>query len=122
MKKILLIIAAILCLSACTKEPVLQGVYSCTMSEGTLNVELLANEKCILYFNGGKESTGFWHTYENDEISIIGSVEYGDISSYKYRYYRFGDHGKIINDTEFSVPAKEIMKDKDVTCRFIKRY
>ena len=77
MKKFLLLIVSIVMLtSSCEKlnGGAQQSKYSASYTAmGMLNVELLSGEKCVLYFTGDPENSGYYHT-KGDGISIIGSV------------------------------------------------
>jgi len=120
MKRIVLLALAALCLCGCTKLP--RGAYFASVDGHVLNVELLADDNCILYFaDYGTEFSGFYHV-DGDEVCIIATVKYGDYGDAHFRSYDFrsGGVGKIAKDG-FSVPCHESMKDEDFTCYFSRR-
>lgn len=117
MRKLAVVIIAMLCLAGCTKERTMQGKYSCTLVGETLYVELLTGGGCKMYFNGGRESQGSF-LVDGDEITVICYAYQGEVSSSRYRVYRFSDSGAIHGRDSFSVTAHEMMDDRDYYCSF----
>ena len=118
MRRFLLLLCAAALACTCTKLDVGSGRYSAVVSDGTLNIELLDGRDCILYFDGGKESTGrYW--IEGKQIFINGHAVYE--SKTKYRWYDFSQDrpGTIDSRTKFSIVAE--VGDDTRFCTFLKR-
>ena len=120
MRRLLPIAAIALFLTGCSKLP--GGTYCATLDGHVLNVELLADDNCIMYFTDyGKEYSGFYHI-DGDEIHLIVTVNYGGYGDSHFRSYDFRSDGVgKITGGGFSVPCHESMKDKDFTCYFTRR-
>ena len=117
MKKIVMSVLAALCLCGCTKLS--KGTYFASLDGKVLNVELLANDKCILSFTGqDSEDTGSY-SIDGDTIWLSASVQYGKIGDRDFRFYQFdkGGMGKI-GKGSFSVSCSELMTKKTFTCNF----
>lgn len=104
----------------CSKEKISQGLYSCSAEGTTLYIELLAGEDCILYFQGGRESSGFYHI-KGDEITIIGHATLEKKYSYVSYHFSYETPGKILSKDKFSITAEELGNDETHYCSFVRR-
>ena len=95
-----------------------QGIYVASVSVGEmLNIELLSDEKCILYFTDGPERIGEYHL-NGDKITIIGSVTTTDGISLIFSSI---NPGTIYSKTSFAVSAKSVRTGEEIRCSFVKR-
>lgn len=125
MKKILLLIASILLFAtSCEKLGIEKGKYSASVTgNGMLNIELLSDEKCILYFTGGPETSGYYHI-DGDQITIIGHANTTEsISDRDYESYRFSSDnpGTIYSETSFGIYVESLLEEETHYLSFTKR-
>lgn len=125
MKKILILLASILILAnSCEKAGIEKGTYSASVTgAGMLNIELLSDDNCILYFTGGPERSGYYHI-NGDQIIIIGYANTTEsIFDRDYESYRFSDDnpGTIYSETSFGIYAENISEDETHYLSFTKR-
>ena len=121
MRKIVFALITVLALCSCKKQEGLeleQGTYVASVSVGEmLNIELLSDEKCILYFTGGPERIGEYHL-NGDKIAIIGSATTTDGMSL---IFSFSNPGTIYSKTSFAVSARSARTGGKIHCSFVKR-
>lgn len=126
MKQIIIFLAALVLFASCEKLEggIQKGTYSASVTAiGMLNIELLSDEKCIIYFTDGPESSGYYHV-DGDQISIIGHVyTTDDWGARKFDSFRFSSDkpGTIYSKTSFGIEAESLLKDKMYYCSFTKR-
>ena len=125
MKKILILLASILILAnSCEKAGIEKGIYSASVTgAGMLNIELLSDEKCILYFSGGPEKSGYYHV-NGDQITIIGYADTAEsIFDRDYESYKFSSDnpGTIYSKTSFGIYAESILEEDTHYLSFSKR-
>ena len=125
MKKILTL--ALLMLTSCNLfgPTVSKGVYSCTTLRGTIYIEILTGDNCVLYFDGCKENSGYFHI-DGETIHISGyATDWGESRrNYDWVTYRFGNQdGRITDSDQFSIEADVTYGDSKNTesCHFTKR-
>ena len=123
MKRILLIMLAVLCVAGCSKEKMMQGKYTASTTVGTINLELLAGGNCIGGFSGEEEKTG---TYEikGDEIRLsIGGMTKGKFGARDYHSCSFmwSEPGTIHDKNKFSVLMEDFWGDDKIYCSFVRR-
>ena len=70
MKRVALLLFAVLMVSSCQKETLVRGVYSANTTDGKLCVELLDDHNCVAYFQGEKKEDGTYYISDG-KIDLI---------------------------------------------------
>ena len=128
MKRIIAICALLLITSCSVFGPSLsKGKYSCSTKYGTIGIELLASDVCVIYFEGCKEYQGSYRI-EGDLVRIGGFARDWNESgkNRKWVTYSFSlldESGKILDNDKFSVKANVTYGDNSSTetCVFVRR-
>ena len=131
MKKILFILAAVLCLASCEKKATEvpagldMGAYAASTADGSMYVELIGENACKVYFSGENPEV-YRYVVDGTQITIYGKAS---TTSKRQQYYGETIHygfivsepGRITSRTSFEITADTgERKDGKVLCKFQK--